>query len=89
MEEIVFLREEPQLVILYHVVSSEIIYLQVILYGLIRSYLYTWEYVMYYIDCLFRNNMSISHNSFKSDNEFEREKGRYEEGVEENDVMIY
>lgn len=30
---------------------------------------------MYYIDCLFRNNMSISHNSFKSDNEFEREKG--------------
>lgn len=33
--------------------------------------------------------MSISHNNFKSDNEFEREKGRYEEGVEENDVMIY
>lgn len=30
----------------------------------------------------------MSHN-FKSDNEFEREKGRYEEKVEENDIMIY
>jgi hypothetical protein len=39
VEKIVFFREEPQLIILYHVVNSEIIYIQVILYGPVM-YLY-------------------------------------------------
>lgn len=33
VEEIVFLRGKTQLVILYHVVSSEIIYIQLTIYG--------------------------------------------------------
>lgn len=33
VEEIVFLREKPRLLILYHVVSSEMLYIQLIIYG--------------------------------------------------------